>query len=193
MKNILLVFTGGTIGSAVSDGVIDTNKTQGFKLLELFHHEDPQAEDIKFTSLQPLQILSENMAPSAWQILFNAIESQNLASYDGIIVTHGTDTLAYTAAALSYYFNALKVPILSVSSDYSLDDARANGLSNFRCAVDFIRQRIRAGVFVPYANQNQTMQVHHGARLTCSLQLTVIFIVCKISPLCTIKIKYLRS
>ncbi len=172
MKNILLVFTGGTIGSAVSDGVIDITKTQGFKLLELFHNEDPQAEDIKFTSLQPLQILSENMAPSAWQILFNAIESQNLASYDGIIVTHGTDTLAYTAAALSYYFNALKVPILLVSSDYSLDDARANGLSNFRCAVDFIRQRIQAGVFVPYANQNQTMQVHHGARLTCSLQLT---------------------
>ena len=172
MKNILLVFTGGTIGSAVSDGVIDTNKTQGFKLLELFHHEDPQAEDIQFSTLLPLQILSENMAPSAWQILINAIVSQNLANYDGIIITHGTDTLAYTAAALSYYFNALKVPMLLVSSDYSLDDARANGLSNFRCAVDFIRQNIRAGVFVPYANQNQTMQVHHAARLTCSLQLT---------------------
>ena len=171
-KNILLVFTGGTIGSALSDGVIDTSKTQGVKLLKLFHNEDQQTEDIQFSTLQPLQILSENMAPAAWQILINAIESQNLANYDGIIVTHGTDTLAYTAAVLSYYFNALKVPMLLVSSDYSLDDARANGLSNFRCAVDFIRQNIRAGVFVPYANQNQTMQVHHGARLTCSLQLT---------------------
>ena len=172
MKNILLVFTGGTIGSAVSDGVIDTAKTQGFKLLQLFHDIDPHASDIHFTTLQPLQILSENMAPKAWQILINAIESQPLADYDGIIITHGTDTLAYTAAALSYYFNALTVPMLLVSSDYSLDDPRANGLSNFRCAVDFIRQRIRAGVFVPYANQNQMMQVHHGARLTCSLQLT---------------------
>ena len=172
MKNILLVFTGGTIGSAVSDGVIDTAKTQGFKLLQLFHDIDPQAQAIQFTTLQPLQILSENMAPTAWQILINAIESQNLANYDGVIITHGTDTLAYTAAALSFYFNALKVPMLLVSSDYSLDDARANGSSNFSCAVDFIRQTIRKGVFVPYANQNQTMQVHHGARLTCSLQLT---------------------
>ncbi len=172
MKNILLVFTGGTIGSAVSDGVIDTAKTQGFKLLQLFHDIDPQAQAIQFTTLQPLQILSENMAPKAWQIIINAIESQNLVNYDGVIITHGTDTLAYTAAALSFYFNALKVPMLLVSSNYSLDDARANGLSNFRCAVDFIRQTTRAGVFVPYANQNQTMQVHHGARLTCSLQLT---------------------
>ena len=172
MKQVLVIFTGGTIGSTVSAGVINTANTQAFKLLQQFKDADPQAQDIQFTTLQPLHILSENMAPAAWQILINAIESQNLANYDGIIVTHGTDTLAYTAAVLSYYFNALKVPMLLVSSDYSLDDARANGLSNFRCAVDFIRQNIRAGVFVPYANQNQTMQVHHAARLTCSLQLT---------------------
>ena len=172
MKQVLVIFTGGTIGSTVSAGVINTANTQAFILLQQFKDADPQAQDIQFTTLQPLRILSENMAPAAWQILINAIESQNLANYDGIIVTHGTDTLSYTAAVLSYYFNALKVPMLLVSSDYSLDDARANGLSNFRCAVDFIRQNIRAGVFVPYANQNQTMQVHHGARLTCSLQLT---------------------
>jgi len=172
MKKVLVIFTGGTIGSSVSAGVINTANTQAFKLLQQFQDADPQAQDIQFTPLQPLQILSENMAPVAWQILINAIESQDLAGYDGIIITHGTDTLAYTAAALSYYFNALKVPMLLVSSDYSLDDARANGLSNFRCAVEFIRQGIRAGVFVPYANQNQTMQVHHAARLTCSLQLS---------------------
>lgn len=172
MKQVLVIFTGGTIGSTVSAGVINTANTQAFKLLQQFKDDDSQAQDIQFATLQPLNILSENMAPATWQILINAIESQNLANYDGIIITHGTDTLAYTAAALSYYFNALKVPMLLVSSDYSLDDIRANGLSNFRCAVDFIRQNIREGVFVPYANQNQTMQVHHGARLTCSLQLT---------------------
>ncbi len=172
MKKVLVIFTGGTIGSAVSNGVINTANTQAFKLLEQFQDVDPQAQDIQFTTLQPLQILSENMAPATWQILINSIESQPLKNYDGIVITHGTDTLAYTAATLGYYFSAINIPMLLVSSDYSLDDARANGLENFRCAIEFIRQRIRAGVFVPYANQSQTMYVHHGTRLTCSLQLT---------------------
>ena len=172
MKKVLVIFTGGTIGSAVSDGVINTANTQAFKLLKRFQDLDSHAQDVQFTTLQPLQILSENMAPAAWQILINAIESQPLNNYDGIVITHGTDTLAYTATALGYYFNAINIPLLLVSSDYSLDDARANGLENFRCAIEFIRQGICAGVFVPYANQNQRMYVHHGTRLTCSLQLT---------------------
>ncbi len=62
--------------------------------------------------------------------------------------------------------------MLLVSSDYPLDDPRANGLENFICAVEFILQKIQAGVFVPYRNQQQTTQVHRGSRLACSLQLS---------------------
>jgi len=80
--------------------------------------------------------------------------------------------LAYSAAALSFYFHALKLPILLVSSNYPLDDPHANGLENFICAVEFIRQHIATGVFVPYRNPQQAMHVHQGTRLTCSLQLS---------------------
>jgi L-asparaginase/Glu-tRNA(Gln) amidotransferase subunit D len=80
--------------------------------------------------------------------------------------------LAYSAAALSFYFHELALPMLLVSSDYPLEDAKGNGLANFICAVEFIRQQIATGVFVPYRNAGQTMQIHRGSRLTCSLQLS---------------------
>lgn len=172
MKQILLVFTGGTIGSAATDGTIKPSSKAPFKLLQLFQQQCPGHADSHFDTLQPLQILSENLAPAAWEIIIAAIESARPDQYDGIIITHGTDTLAYTAAALSFYFHALAKPMLLVSSDYPLDNPKGNGLANFICAVEFIRQEIANGVFVPYRNAGQTMQIHRGSRLTCSLQLS---------------------
>jgi L-asparaginase len=172
MKNILVVFTGGTIGSTAFEGTIETSSTAPFKLLQQFQQHYINHQQIHFSTIQPLQILSENLAPCVWQTLIAAIEAQQPEQYDGIVITHGTDTLAYTAAALSFYFNALKIPMLLVASDYPLDDTRANGLENFICAVEFILQNIQVGVFVPYRNQQQLTQVHRGARLACSLQLS---------------------
>jgi L-asparaginase/Glu-tRNA(Gln) amidotransferase subunit D len=172
MKQILLVFTGGTIGSTATDGTIDTASNAPFKLLQLFEQQYQNHKDIHFDTLQPIQILSENLAPAAWELIITAIESIQPDKYDGIIITHGTDTLAYTAAAMSFYFNTSRVPILLVSSDYPLDNPKCNGLANFICAVEFIKQRIKTGVFVPYRNAGQAMQVHLGSRLACSLQLS---------------------
>ena len=172
MKNILVVFTGGTIGSTASAGTIDTTCAAPFKLIQLFQQYYPDQQQIHFITCRPVQLLSENLVPEIWQTLIAAIEAQLPDQFDGIIITHGTDTLAYTAAALSFYFNALNRPMLLVSSDYPLDDPKANGLNNFICAVEFILQNKEAGVFVPYRNRQQTTQVHKGSRLTCSLQLT---------------------
>jgi L-asparaginase len=175
MKNILVVFTGGTIGSTVNNGVINTSSQAGFKLIQLFQ-QLPQSEAIHFDCIQPLQLLSENLHPIAWETLINAIEAQPLADYDGIIVTHGTDTLAFTAAALSFYFHSLDKPLLLVSSNYPLEHPQANGLQNFNCAVEFICQQKQNGVFVPYTNPGQVTEVHIGSRLASCLQLSGDFI-----------------
>ncbi|MFZ2403984.1 MAG: asparaginase [Methylobacter sp.] len=172
MKNILVVFTGGTIGSVATGGSINTSESTSFKLLRLFEQHYENHRQIHFDTIQPLQILSENLAPAAWATLIAAIETARPERYDGVIVTHGTDTLAYTACALSFYFNAARTPMLLVSSDYPLDHPEANGLENFICAVEFILQKIGRGVFVPYRNQQQTTQLHQGTRLACSLQLS---------------------
>jgi len=172
MKNILVVFTGGTIGSVAAGGTIDTSETASFELIRQFQQHYENHRQIHFDTIQPLQILSENLAPAAWKTLIAAIEAARPDQYGGIIITHGTDTLAYTACALSYYFNAAKIPMLLVSSDYPLDHPKANGLENFICAVEFILQKNEAGVFVPYRNPQQTTQLHQGIRLACSLQLS---------------------
>ena len=176
MKKILLVFTGGTIGSQIVTGTIDTCSSSGFKLLKMFAEQDGNADTVHFTTVQPLQILSENLHPSHWTEIIAAIESADLTRFDGVIVTHGTDTLAFSAAALGLYFHSLSIPMLLVSSDLPLDDPHANGLPNFLCAVEFIRQTKSTGVFVAYKNRNATMQVYIATRLASCLQLSSDFI-----------------
>lgn len=183
-KNILLLFTGGTIGSKAQQGSIDTDQAAGFKLLELFQQQYPDHPRINFTTRQVTQLLSENLHPDFWQTLIAAIEAEDLSRYDGIIITHGTDTLAFTASALGIYFNTIRVPLLLVSSNYPLDNPKANGLPNFICAVDFIRQRHAAGVFVPYQNPGHSMQVHIGTRLNSCLPLSGDFISVQGRPYC---------
>lgn len=183
-KNILLLFTGGTIGSQVKQGSIDTDQSAGFKLLELFRQRYPQQDHINFTPRQAAQILSENLHPNLWQTLIAEIEAQDLCRYDGIIITHGTDTLAFTAAALGIYFHQINIPLLLVSSNYPLENTAANGVPNFICAVDFIRHRHAVGVFVPYQNPGQPMQVHIGTRLSSCLPLSGDFISVQNKPYC---------
>ncbi|MDT4289357.1 asparaginase domain-containing protein [Methylomonas sp. MO1] len=175
-KNILLVFTGGTIGSQLRGDTISTDGNAGFKLLQRFAEQDPKPNSVNFKTLQPVQILSENLHPSHWPQIIASIEAEDLSQFDGIIVTHGTDSLAFSAAALSLYFNGLSIPLLLVSSDLPLDNPQANGVANFLCAVEFIRQLGRAGVFVPYRNPGQAMLIHLGCRLSSCLPLSSDFI-----------------
>ncbi|SJM94058.1 Asparaginase/glutaminase [Crenothrix polyspora] len=171
-KHILVVFTGGTIGSTATEGTINTSHSAPYQLIQLFQQHYPNHQHITFTGIQPLQLLSENLATPAWTTLMTAIESAHPENYDGIIITHGTDTLSFTAAALSFYFHALKKPMLLVSSNYPLDNPKANGLDNFICAVEFVLQVNEPGIFVPYRNPKQTMHLHRGVHLAASLQLS---------------------
>lgn len=183
-KNILLLLTGGTIGSKAQQGSIDTDQAAGFKLLELFQQQYPDHSRINFTTRQVAQLLSENLHPDFWQTLIAAIEAEDICDYDGIIITHGTDTLAFTAAVLGIYFHAINIPLLLVSSNFPLANTKANGLPNFICAVDFIRQSHAAGVFVPYQNPGHPMQVHIGTRLNSCLPLSGDFISVQGRPYC---------
>lgn len=185
MTNILLVFTGGTIGSQLENGTIDTDSTAGFKLIRLFQQQYPNHNQVSFKPLQPVQILSENLHPEIWRTVIAAIEAEDLSAFDGIIVTHGTDTLAFSAAAFGLYFGGLNIPMLLVSSNRTLDDPNANGLKNFLCAVEYIRQNRRPGVFVPYQNPGRTMHVHIATRLSACQPLSGDFVSVQAKPYLT--------
>jgi len=161
---ILVIFTGGTIGSTKSGSVIDIDAETSFQLLESYLAQ-PQAKAVEFETQQPIYILSENLVPNDWDALLHTLNSVDQSQYDGIIIAHGTDTLPYTAAAISFGIQQCDVPVLLVSSDYPLDDKRANGLVNFTGAIDFIAQGVVAGVFVVFKNNNGETLVHLGSRL----------------------------
>lgn len=158
---ILVVFTGGTIGSTNADGVISPDKANSFKLLNMYSKID---NSVEFVSAQPYNILSENVCFDNMVALCDCIKSYDLSDFDGVIVTHGTDTLQYSSAYLSYYFGLCKTPIVVVSANYPLEDSRSNGLDNFCAAVNFIKAKQGRGVFVSYTNLNENSKIHRASR-----------------------------
>lgn len=160
---ILTVFTGGTIGSTKSEGVISPDSKNSYKLLEMYSEKDNKVE---FTAVQPLNILSENMNGKYLTQLYKCISSYDLSKFDGVIIAHGTDTLQYTAAYLSYAFGLCKTPIVLVSANFPLEDERSNGFRNFCGAVGLIRSGKGRGVFVSYANTPyDCTEIHRASRV----------------------------
>lgn len=159
------MFTGGTIGSQVKEnGFIAPKETAPYELIEEYQKEN--GDDVEFITEEPFCILSENVTSKELnQMIINIKKALLEEHVDGIILTHGTDTLQYSAAILSYVFGGADIPILLVSSDFPLADKRANGHSNFLHAVKFIEGHYGTGVFVSYCNQGGKPAVHRGAKL----------------------------
>jgi len=111
MKKILLVATGGTIAS-VEDGRGLAPALSGEELARYV----PEIADVcDFDVVQPMNIDSTNMRPADWMRIRDEIVDAYDA-YDGFVVLHGTDTMAYTAAALSYLVQGSPKPIVLTGS-----------------------------------------------------------------------------
>lgn len=141
--NITVIFTGGTIGSSVQQDFVSTDAQMPYRLLAMYEAEQKKngAAIPSFRTQAPYTTLSEYMDGSHLNRLIACVQSlltTDDPDIDGIIITHGTDTLPFTAAALGMCFAYAEIPILLVSSNYILDDPRANGLTNFAAAVDYI-------------------------------------------------------
>jgi len=160
---ILVIFTGGTIGSVLNDGWISPDGQTKKALIS--HYEKTYGNDICFATKEPYSILSENLCADNINQLVNAVKDELDAGFDGIVVTHGTDTLQYSAAALGFALGNCHIPVLMVSSNYPLDDDRANGHVNFAAAVEFIKSKAGKGVFAVYRNDNHSVYLHKALSL----------------------------
>ena len=155
---LALIFTGGTISAQIKNGFISPfskTKSQLLKTLD---------DSIEVESFQPYYILSEQLNGKYISALIECVEQRLKGGFDGIIITHGTDTLQYSSSALSIAFGNSKIPIVLVSSNYILTDSRSNGLSNLKYAVEFIKQKI-GGVFVSYKNEGSYPEIFLGNSL----------------------------
>lgn len=161
--SIFLLQTGGTIGSTITDGTIDVDSAKGDALIQTYL--DTASRPVVFDVARPFTILSENALPGHWSQIIQALKAVDFSAYQGIIVTHGSDTLPYTAAALSYFFATSPIPIVLVCADHPLGHPESNALPNFSAAVDFILTSGLPGIFVVYQNSNADLQIHLGTRL----------------------------
>lgn len=169
---VLVIVTGGTIGSTQSNGYIGLGKQSEYQLLSLYYaymeSQGVSGPDVEFVITSPYQLLSENSTGKVLEQLAESIHTglrqAKQEECQGIIVTHGTDTLAYSAAMAGYLFMDSPLPIVFVSANYVLSDSRSNGLDNFHYALQWIRERIR-GVYVSYRNTGDVPRIHLGTRV----------------------------
>lgn len=135
MKNILMIATGGTIASKN----IGAGLTPALTSRELLDCVPEIAEICKVKTVQPFNIDSTNVYYKHWLEIARIIR-ENYGKYDGFVVTHGTDTMAYTAAALSYLVQNNSKPVVltgSQKSAYLRDtDARKNLSDAFTYCAD---------------------------------------------------------
>ena len=135
LKKILMITTGGTIASKQTEHGLSPGLTPE-ELLEFI----PAVKDIcRVDTLAVCNLDSTNVTPEHWKLLERTIE-ENYERYDGFVVCHGTDTLAYTAAALSYMIQNSRKPIVVTGSQKPINvdvtDAKTNLLDSFIYAVD---------------------------------------------------------
>ncbi len=160
---VLVIFTGGTIGSTWNDGIVSTDLKKNYKLISMYREQ--YNTNVEFDYEEPYSMLSENMTGKEYSILVSCIRRNLKMGYDGIIITHGSDTLQYTAAMLSFVFGNNVIPIVLVASNYILEDKRANGLENFTGGITLIQSKSSGGVFVSYKNKGECCKIHRGERL----------------------------
>lgn len=156
---ILIVLTGGTIGSTSREGVRGITGNSPYILIREFRRVFPAYSCCEFEVINPYSILSENLTCGVWSELYATLNAVDTAAYDGIIITHGSDTLAYTSAAMGMLMRHTKCPIVLTAADRPVNDPKSNALPNFRASVDFIRNSGLKGVFVCYRRNADGAQV----------------------------------
>ena len=134
MKKILMIATGGTIASRRMDGGLEPLLTSQ----EVLQYVPGVQEFCTVDTLQLFNLDSTNIWPGHWLKIVAAI-AEHYAAYDGFVICHGTDTMAYTAAALSYLIQNCPKPIVITGAqkpiDLEITDAKTNLTDSFLYAA----------------------------------------------------------
>jgi len=128
LPNLKLLGTGGTVASRLdyTTGAVIPSFTPG----ELFSSVPELAEICNLETEIVFEILSENMRPEYWQQLAEKVVEAANSGKDGIVIGHGTDTMGFTAAALSFMLKDLSLPVVLVGSQRSSDRPSSDAAMN---------------------------------------------------------------
>ncbi len=160
--SILLIYTGGTIGM-MQDPKTGALKPFNFKHLTKqvpeLHRLDVQLDSVSFS--KPID--SSNMHPRIWIELAEIIE-KNYAKYAGFVVLHGSDTMAYSASALSFMFENLAKPIIFTGSQLPIGIIRTDGKENLITAIEIAAARYQGKPVVPEVAVYFEYELYRGNR-----------------------------
>jgi L-asparaginase len=134
-KKILLILTGGTFGmkEAKASQVLGPGDLDGDRILEAV----PEVKELaQIEWLSVFNLDSSDISPSHWENLANTIKN-NYLKYDGFVVIHGTDTMSYSATALSFIMGTTEKPVIFTGSQRPLFKIRSDARENFINAVEF--------------------------------------------------------
>ncbi len=157
--SILVLYTGGTIGMMQDP---KTGALVPFDFDNIYSHLPVLRNfgyQIDFYSFNPL-IDSSNMQPEFWVRLADKI-AENYEQYDGFVVLHGSDTMAYSASALSFMLENLNKPVVFTGSQLPMGVVRTDGRENFLAAIEIAAAKEEDTAIVPEVSiffQNQLMR-----------------------------------
>ena len=146
-RKVLIIYTGGTIGMI---------KDPETKALVPFDFENitknvPELKrfdfDVKSISFNPI-IDSSAIEPEIWLRLGDIIE-ENYNNFDGFVILHGTDTMAFTASALSFMLHNLRKPVILTGSQLPLGEIRTDGKENLLTTLEIAAAKIDGAAAVP--------------------------------------------
>lgn len=133
-KHIYIAYTGGTIGMLKSDhGYVPASGFMQHQLKQMPEFHRAEMPIFTIHEYEPL-IDSSDMTPLDWQRIADDIRA-NYDKYDGFVILHGTDTMAYTASALSFMLENLSKPVIVTGSQIPLAELRSDGQSNLLNAL----------------------------------------------------------
>lgn len=163
LPELAIISTGGTIASRIDyrTGAV----TSQFDADDILTAIPDLAKIARYRTKQLYTILSENMTPAIWQELARAVHDEIRQGVAGVIVTHGTDTMAYSASALSFMLKT-PVPVVFVGSQRSADRPSSDNAMNAACAAaTAISDLGEVAVVMHETTNDDRCAIHRGSRV----------------------------
>lgn len=144
MSKILMITTGGTLASSHGDNGLEPELSSS----DILNKISGLTEGFTVDQEEMFKLDSSNMQPENWSEIAQRIYDVR-KNYDGIVIIHGTDTLAYTASALSFALQGIEIPVVLTGSQVSIENPIADATENCRAALHMAASGC-PGVFVAF-------------------------------------------
>jgi len=165
LPKIAIISTGGTIASRVD---YRTGAVRPALTASDLYSVVPELANIARIEAEILfSLFSENITPKHWTELAKAVSKQTSKGIDGVVIAHGTDTMGYTAAALSFALQGLPVPVILVGSQRSADRPSSDAATNLIGAVIAATKGLFAEVAVAMHEETSDTSIilHRGTKV----------------------------